>query len=91
VGRDFRVPIGQGQSFPGSSTSRFKSRFLYFPEENHWVLKPQNTLVWQTEFSNGLKPYKIIAQVKPHLTGGFFLKQFLNILIILTIKVSCNL
>ena len=27
-----------------------KSRFLYFPEENHWVLTPQNGIVWQREF-----------------------------------------
>jgi dipeptidyl aminopeptidase/acylaminoacyl peptidase len=28
---------------------------LYFPEENHWVLKPQNGLVWQREFYKWLK------------------------------------
>jgi dipeptidyl aminopeptidase/acylaminoacyl peptidase len=28
---------------------------LYFPEENHWVLKPQNALVWQREFYKWLK------------------------------------
>ena len=50
-GKDFRVPIGQGQeAFQAAQLRGLKSRFLYFPEENHWVLKPQNALVWQREF-----------------------------------------
>jgi len=32
-----------------------KAKFLYFPDENHWVLKPQNALVWQREFFEWLK------------------------------------
>ncbi|CAH0337165.1 Dipeptidyl-peptidase 5 [Flavobacterium sp. CECT 9288] len=55
-GKDFRVPIGQGQeAFQAAQLRGLKSRFLYFPEENHWVLKPQNALVWQTEFFKWLK------------------------------------
>jgi dipeptidyl aminopeptidase/acylaminoacyl peptidase len=50
-GKDFRVPIGQGQeAFQAAQLLGIKSRFLYFPDENHWVLKPQNALVWQREF-----------------------------------------
>lgn len=50
-GMDFRVPIGQGQeAFQATQIRGIKSRFLYFPEENHWVLKPQNAQVWQKEF-----------------------------------------
>ena len=50
-GNDFRVPIGQSQeAFQAAQLLGIKSRFLYFPEENHWVLKPQNALVWQREF-----------------------------------------
>ena len=50
-GKDFRVPIGQGQeAFQAAQLRGIKSRFLYFPEENHWVLKPQNAQVWQKEF-----------------------------------------
>jgi dipeptidyl aminopeptidase/acylaminoacyl peptidase len=30
-----------------------KSRFVYFPEENHWVLQPQNAQVWQKSSLNG--------------------------------------
>ncbi len=55
-GKDFRVPIGQGQeAFQAAQLRSIKSRFLYFPEENHWVLKPQNAQVWQHEFFKWLK------------------------------------
>ena len=55
-GNDFRVPIGQSQeAFQAAQLRGVKSRFLYFPEENHWVLKPQNALVWQREFYKWLK------------------------------------
>lgn len=50
-GIDYRVPIGQGQeAFQAAQLRGIKSRFMLFPEENHWVLKPQNALVWQREF-----------------------------------------
>jgi dipeptidyl aminopeptidase/acylaminoacyl peptidase len=55
-GMDFRVPIGQGQeAFQAAQLRGIKSRLLYFPEENHWVLKPQNAIVWQSEFYKWLK------------------------------------
>ena len=50
-GKDYRVPIEQGlQAFHAAQTRGIKSKLLYFPDENHWVLKPQNALVWQREF-----------------------------------------
>jgi dipeptidyl aminopeptidase/acylaminoacyl peptidase len=55
-GRDYRVPIEQGlQAFQAAQLRGLKSRLLYFPDENHWVLKPQNALVWQREFYKWLK------------------------------------
>ena len=55
-GIDFRVPIGQGQeAFQAAQLRNIKSRLLYFPEENHWVMKPQNGMVWQSEFYKWLK------------------------------------
>lgn len=55
-GNDFRVPIGQGQeAFQAAQLRGIKSRLLYFPEENHWVTKPQNAIVWQREFFKWLK------------------------------------
>ncbi len=54
--KDFRVPIGQGQeAFQAAQLLGVKSRFIVFPDENHWVLKPQNGLVWQREFFKWLK------------------------------------
>ncbi len=55
-GKDFRVPIGQGlEAFQAAKLQGVKSKLLYFPEENHWVLSPQNALVWQHEFFKWLE------------------------------------
>ena len=55
-GKDFRVPIGQGlEAFNAAQLQGIKSRLLYFPEENHWVLSPQNALIWQNEFFKWLE------------------------------------
>jgi dipeptidyl aminopeptidase/acylaminoacyl peptidase len=55
-GKDFRVPIGQAQeAFQAAQLRGIKSRFLYFPEENHWVLQAQNAQVWQREFFKWLR------------------------------------
>ncbi len=50
-GKDYRVPEGQSfEAFTAAQQLGIKSRLLYFPDENHWILKPQNGLVWQREF-----------------------------------------
>lgn len=55
-GKDFRVPIEQGlQAFQAAQLKGLKSRFILLPEENHWVLKPQNGMVWQREFYTWLR------------------------------------
>jgi dipeptidyl aminopeptidase/acylaminoacyl peptidase len=55
-GKDFRVPIGQSlEAFQAAQLRGIKSKLVYFPEENHWVLKPQNAIVWQREFFKWLK------------------------------------
>lgn len=55
-GKDYRVPIGQGQeAFQAAQLQGIKSRFIYFPDENHWVLQPQNSVIWHTEFFRWLK------------------------------------
>lgn len=55
-GKDYRVPIEQGLSaYQAAQLKGIKSKLLYFPEENHWVLKPQNALVWQRQFFDWLK------------------------------------
>lgn len=55
-GTDYRVGYEQGQeAFQAAQLKGLKSKFLYFPNENHWVLNPQNGLVWQREFFQWLK------------------------------------
>ncbi len=55
-GKDYRVPIGQGlEAFQAAQLKGLKSKLLYFPEENHWILNNQNSLVWQREFFKWLK------------------------------------
>ena len=55
-GKDYRVPDGQAfEAFQVAQLKGLKSRLLYFPEENHWVLDYQNSLVWQREFYKWLK------------------------------------
>jgi dipeptidyl aminopeptidase/acylaminoacyl peptidase len=49
--KDFRVPVTQGMEY--YNTLRIKgvpTRFVYFPDENHWVQKPQNSRLWHREF-----------------------------------------
>lgn len=55
-GKDYRVPIEQGLgAFQTAQLQGIKSKLLYFPDENHWVLQPQNALVWQRQFFDWLK------------------------------------
>lgn len=49
--KDFRIPYTQGmEAFNAAQLQGIPSRFLVFPEENHWVLTPQNGILWQREF-----------------------------------------
>lgn len=49
--KDFRVPYTQGmEAFQAAKLQGIPARFLLFPTENHWVLSPQNSLLWQREF-----------------------------------------
>ena len=44
---DFRVPLGEGmQLFTAVQRKGIDSKFLTFPDEGHWVLKPQNSQLW---------------------------------------------
>ena len=55
-GIDYRVPYEQGQeAFQAAKLHGLKAKFLYFPNENHWVLNAHNALVWQREFFDWLK------------------------------------
>lgn len=57
-GKDFRVPESEGmQAFQVLQLKGIPSKFLYFPEEGHWVTKPQNGILWYREYFNWLKTY----------------------------------
>jgi dipeptidyl aminopeptidase/acylaminoacyl peptidase len=54
--KDFRVPVTQGmEAFTAAQIKGIPSRFLYFPDENHWMLKPQNSILWQRVFFDWLE------------------------------------
>ena len=53
---DFRVPIDQSLSaFTALQRRGIDSQLLYFPDENHWVLKPQNSVQWHDTVHAWLK------------------------------------
>ncbi len=48
--RDYRVPVAQGLECYGVLKAKgVPARLVYFPDENHWVLKPKNSLLWYRE------------------------------------------
>jgi dipeptidyl aminopeptidase/acylaminoacyl peptidase len=56
--KDFRVPVTEGmQAFTAAQLKGVESRFLYFPEEGHWVLTPQDGLLWHRVFFDWLGRY----------------------------------
>jgi dipeptidyl aminopeptidase/acylaminoacyl peptidase len=55
---DYRVPVTQGiAAFTALQRRGIASRFLYFPDENHWVLKPENSIQWHNEVNRWLHSY----------------------------------
>jgi dipeptidyl aminopeptidase/acylaminoacyl peptidase len=55
---DFRVPLNQGmEAFNAAQIKGIPSKLLYYPDEGHWVLKPQNGVMWHREFYDWLDTY----------------------------------
>lgn len=55
---DYRVPYGQGIALYGIlQTMRVPSRLVVFPNENHWILSPQNAIHWNYEVQDWLARY----------------------------------
>ena len=49
--QDFRVPYTQGlELFTALQMQKVPSKLLLFPDEGHWVLKPQNSILWYKTF-----------------------------------------
>ena len=56
--KDYRLPIDQGiQMFTALQRQGVPSRLLMFPEENHWVLKAENSVAWYDEVLGWLKKW----------------------------------
>ncbi len=54
--KDYRVPVDQGLSaFTALQRRGIPSQLLYFPDENHWVLKPRNSIQWHNAVGDWLK------------------------------------
>jgi dipeptidyl aminopeptidase/acylaminoacyl peptidase len=48
---DYRVPVGQGlQLFTALQMRKVPSKLVLFPDEGHWITKPQNSVLWYTTF-----------------------------------------
>ncbi|MEM7083969.1 MAG: S9 family peptidase [Pseudomonadota bacterium] len=55
---DYRVPVTQGiAAFTALQRQGIESRVVYFPDENHWVLKPHNSMHWHEQVNNWLHKY----------------------------------
>lgn len=56
--KDLRVPVGQGFELFRTLQSRgVDSRLIYYPDENHWVLKPNNSIYWYNEVRRWMESY----------------------------------
>jgi len=55
---DYRIPYEQGMAaFNAAQMMGVPSKLIIFPEENHWILQPQNSLFWHTEFYGWLEKW----------------------------------
>jgi dipeptidyl aminopeptidase/acylaminoacyl peptidase len=61
---DYRVPDAQGLAYYNTLKARgIDARLVWFPDENHWVLKPRNSKLWYGEFFAWLKRHDVGASV----------------------------
>jgi len=59
---DYRVPDQQGLAYYNMLKARdIDARLLWFPDENHWILKPRNSRLWYGEFFAWLKAHDPLA------------------------------
>ncbi len=55
---DYRVPGTQGLQYYNTLKAKdVDARLVYFPDENHWILKPQNSRLWYREFEQWVRRY----------------------------------
>ncbi|MGY0504678.1 prolyl oligopeptidase family serine peptidase [Luteimonas sp. e5] len=57
---DLRVPVNHGIELYHTLHNRgVPTRFVYFPNENHWILKPQNSIFWYGEVKRWIEQYNV--------------------------------
>ncbi|TQV76918.1 S9 family peptidase [Aliikangiella marina] len=57
---DYRIPVTQSlATFTALQRKGIRSKLLYFPDENHWVLKPHNSIQWHHEVKKWLKEFLV--------------------------------
>ena len=57
-GMDYRVPVDEGMAaYNAAQMMGVPSRLLIFPDENHWILKPQNAMLWHREYFRWLSEW----------------------------------
>lgn len=62
---DYRVPDQQGLAYYNTLKARgVDARLVWFPDENHWVLKPRNSRLWYGEFFDWLKRHDVGSKGK---------------------------
>ncbi|PLW96623.1 MAG: peptidase S9 [Marinilabiliales bacterium] len=60
---DFRIPYSQSlEAFNSAQLRGIPSRLLFFPDESHFVLRPQNSVVWQREFGMWLENWLHVGE-----------------------------
>ena len=63
---DYRVPDQQGLAYYNTLKARgVDARLLWFPDENHWVLKPRNSRLWYGEFFAWLERHAPTRKTRP--------------------------
>jgi len=64
------VPATQAlQYFNSLKAKGVPARLVYFPDENHWILKPQNSALWYREFFAWLARF-LTPQARPRAANG---------------------
>lgn len=67
---DYRVPDAQGLAYYNTLKARgVDARLLWFPDENHWILKPRNSRQWYGEFLGWLAQHDVGAKVTRKASG----------------------
>ncbi|GAO16138.1 hypothetical protein UVI_02040330 [Ustilaginoidea virens] len=62
---DYRLPISEGLAmFNVLQARKVPSKLVVFPDENHWILKPENSLVWHKEVLGFINKYSGVADAK---------------------------